>query len=106
MTSGTYRNFFESGGKSYSHIINPKTGMPVNHKTLSTTVLHEDPTLADAWSTALLCLGEDEGIKIADQEQLKALFILPEGDQLKELITPGLANYGKSVSAKETPAKQ
>jgi thiamine biosynthesis lipoprotein len=104
MTSGTYRNFFESGGKSYSHIINPKTGMPVSHKTLSTTVLHQDPTLADAWSTALICLGEEEGIKIANQEQLKALFIYHEGDQLKELMSSELANQPKAIPAKETPA--
>ena len=64
MTSGTYRNYFEADGKTYSHIIDPRTGMPVNHQLLSTTVLHEDPTLADAWSTALLCVGETEGLRI------------------------------------------
>jgi thiamine biosynthesis lipoprotein len=104
MTSGTYRNFFESGGKSYSHIINPKTGMPVSHKTLSTTVLHEDPTLADAWSTALLCLGEDQGIKLADEQRLKALFIYREGDQLKEQMSAELTNQFKATPAPEMPA--
>jgi thiamine biosynthesis lipoprotein len=84
MTSGTYRNFFESGGKSYSHILDPRTGQPVTHNLLSTTVLHEDPTLADAWSTALLCVGEVEGARLAEEESLKALFIYREGDQLKE----------------------
>ncbi len=104
MTSGTYRNFFESGGISYSHIINPKTGMPVNHNTLSTTVLHEDPTLADAWSTALLCLGEAEGAKIADDEQLKALFIYRDGDQLKELMSREFANLPQQSAVTEAPA--
>ena len=88
MTSGTYRNFFESGGKSYSHILDPRTGQPVTHNLLSTTVLHEDPTLADAWSTALLCVGEVEGARIAEQESLKALFIYREGNELKERMSP------------------
>lgn len=87
MTSGTYRNFFESGGKSYSHILNPKTGRPVTHRLLSTTVLHPDPTWADAWSTALLCVGEEESARIAEAEHLKALFIYGDGDQLKERMS-------------------
>jgi thiamine biosynthesis lipoprotein len=87
MTSGTYRNFFESGGKTYSHILNPKTGRPVTHNLLSATVLHPDPTWADAWSTALLCVGEVEGARIAEAEPLKALFIYRDGDQLKEQMS-------------------
>lgn len=87
MTSGTYRNFFESGGKTYSHILDPKTGKPVTHNLLSVTVLHEDPTLADAWSTALLCVGEVEGARIAEENHLKALFIYRDGQELKEWMS-------------------
>ncbi|MGI9212441.1 MAG: FAD:protein FMN transferase [Methylococcaceae bacterium] len=91
MTSGTYRNFFESGGKVYSHIINPKTGHPVTHNLLSVTVLHENPTVADAWSTALLCLGEVDGKTVAEQENLKALFIYHEGSELREMTSTALS---------------
>jgi thiamine biosynthesis lipoprotein len=91
MTSGTYRNFFESGGKSYSHIIDPRTGMPVTHNLLSTTVLDENPTLADAWSTALLCVGETEGARLAEAEGLKALFIYRDGEELKEHMSSAFA---------------
>jgi len=91
MTSGTYRNYFEEGGKIYSHIIDPRTGMPVSHRTLSVTILHEDPTLADAWSTALLCLGEAQGMDLAEAEGLRVLFIQAEGDQLKETSSRAFA---------------
>lgn len=91
MTSGSYRNYFESGGKVYSHIINPSTGHSVDHRLLSVSVLHDDPTWADAWSTALLCLGDIEGPKIAAAEGLEALFIYGENGQLKEISSPALA---------------
>lgn len=91
MTAGTYRNFFEDRGQTYSHILDPKTGRPVTHGLLSVTILHEDPTLADAWDTALLCVGEAEGVKIAEAERLKALFIYRDGDQLKEHLSPAFA---------------
>ncbi|MGZ8244282.1 FAD:protein FMN transferase [Methylomagnum sp.] len=90
MTAGTYRNFFEAQGKTYSHILDPKTGRPVTHGLLSVTVLHPDPTLADAWDTALLCVGEVEGMKIVEAEHLKALFIYRDGDQLKEWMSGAL----------------
>lgn len=90
MTSGTYRNFFEQQGKVYSHILNPKTGRPVSHTLLSDTVLHEDPTWADAWSTALLCLGEEQGLKLAEAEKLRVLFISGENGALRERLSSEL----------------
>jgi thiamine biosynthesis lipoprotein len=87
MTAGTYRNFFEAQGKAYSHILDPRTGRPVTHHLLSVTVLHPDPTIADGWDTALLCVGEAEGEKIAEAQHLKALFIYRDGDQLKEWMS-------------------
>lgn len=84
MTAGTYRNFFEEKGQSYSHILNPKTGRPVTHRLFSVTVMHEDPAWADAWDTALLCVGEQEAARIADAENLKVLLISKGGDQFEE----------------------
>lgn len=88
MTSGTYRNFFESNGETYSHILDPRTGYPVSHHVLSTTVLHNDPTWADAWSTGLLCVGENEAIKLAVAEGLKTLIIYHEEKHLREWASP------------------
>lgn len=84
MTAGTYRHFFEQEGQVYSHILDPRVGRPVTHSLLSVTVLNEDPTLADLWDTALLCVGEDEALKLADAEGLKVLLISDHGHQLVE----------------------
>jgi FAD:protein FMN transferase len=94
MTSGTYRNFFEDGGQVFSHIIDPRTGKPVNHRLLSVTVLHDDPTWADAWSTALMCLGEQQGPAVAAAQGLKVLFIHHQADRLEESFSPAFGAAG------------
>ena len=90
MTSGTYRHYFEFNGQRYSHIIDARNGKPVTHDLVSVTVLHEDPTLADAWSTALLCLGPNEGMKLANTEKLNAIFIRLHGSELLETRSENL----------------
>jgi FAD:protein FMN transferase len=90
MASGTYRHYFDNKGKRYSHIIDARTGRPIEHKTVSVAVLNPDPTVADAWSTALLCLGSKEGLKVADQNQIAALFIDDNNGQLVEINSQGL----------------
>ncbi len=84
MTAGTYRNFFDENGQSYSHILNPKTGWPVTHHLRSVTVVHNDPSWADAWDTALLCMGEGAAIKTAEQEKLNVFFVYEVNSNLKE----------------------
>lgn len=84
MTSGTYRHYFDHEGKRYSHILDARTGRPVTHNLVSITIIHEDPTIADAWDTALLCLGQKEGMKVANAEKIPALFIQQQGNELIE----------------------
>lgn len=90
MASGTYRHFFDSNGKRYSHIIDARSGKPVEHNTVSAIILMEDATLADAWSTAFSCLGSKEGVKVANENQLAVLFIDQEGDELIETQSDAL----------------
>ena len=52
-TSGDYRNFRVQSGKRYSHIIDPRSGVPVSHHLASVTVIHNNAMLADGWSTAV-----------------------------------------------------
>lgn len=92
MTAGTYRNYFEDKGQTYSHILNPKTGRPVNHHLLSVTVMHDDPTWADAWDTALLCVGEEEAMRIAEAENLKVLLIYEQDKKLVEYPSKAFAS--------------
>ncbi|MBV1788434.1 FAD:protein FMN transferase [Marinobacterium sp. D7] len=94
MTSGTYRHYFDADGKRYSHILDARTGRPVEHATVSVTVLYPEPAAADAWSTALLCLGREQGLKVANEQGIPALFIDQNGDRLTEAYSRALQSLG------------
>ena len=90
MTSGTYRHYFDSQGQRYSHILDARTGRPVAHDLVSVTVIYQDPVIADAWSTALLCLGQKDGMKAANAEKIPALFIQQLDNELVETRSDAL----------------
>ncbi|EKF17847.1 ApbE-like lipoprotein [Nitratireductor pacificus pht-3B] len=81
-TSGDYRNYFEKDGARYSHIIDPGTGRPITHNTASATVLTGNAMLADAWATAMLIMGREKGMQVAEAQNLAVLFVeRAEGSQ-------------------------
>lgn len=75
-TSGNYRIYFEENGKRFSHEIDPKTGLPIQHHLASITVLHPSSMTADGLSTGLFVLGEDKALEVAEKEQLPVYLII------------------------------
>ena len=73
ITSGSYRHYLEADGRRFGHIIDPRSGWPVEHSLVSVTVVGADPATAAAWGTALLCLGPRAAAVTADREGLAAL---------------------------------
>ena len=64
-TSGNYRNYFKKGTNTYSHIINPKSGVPVKSAVLSVTVTAPTCAEADAWATAFFTMPPVEAAQLA-----------------------------------------
>ena len=74
-TSGTYRQFYETNGHRYAHVLDGRTGRPVAHRAVSVSVLADTCAKADAWSTALLALGPEEGRPLAKKLGLHAFYV-------------------------------
>ena len=74
-TSGDYRNFRDVDGHRISHTLDPRTGRPVDHDLASVSVLAGSCIEADAWATALNVLGPEEGVAVAEEQGIDALFI-------------------------------
>jgi len=88
-TSGDYRRYVMEEGRRLSHVVDPRTGRPVRHQLASATVIASNAMRADAWATALMVLGPDEGLAVAQREQLDVLLLSWDGDALVETSTPG-----------------
>lgn len=79
-TSGDYRNYFIYENVRYSHIIDASTGFPVPQQLASVTVLHDSAAWADGWATAMLVVGAERGLALAEQQNLAAYFVLRAED--------------------------
>ncbi len=75
-TSGDYRNYFEQGGRRYSHTFDARTGTPVLHTLASVTVIHPSALMADGLSTLLLILGPERGWDYAQMHDIAAFFVI------------------------------
>ena len=83
-TSGIAETIGKESGKRLSHLIDPKTGRPITHKLASVSVIADSSTKSDAWATALMVLGETEGMKIAKKHDLKVYMIVRSANDFKE----------------------
>ncbi len=95
-TSGDFRGADEGdalAGKLHAHLVDPRTGRPLDHGLLSVTVLGNTCMTADALSKGLLVLGPEKGFRLAADEDLAALFLVrSESGALEERVTPAFAD--------------
>lgn len=90
-TSGDYRRCLTVGDAQLAHTMDPRRRAPVHNGVASVTVLARSCMQADAWATALLVAGPDEGLVMAQRMGLDVLFLLRRGAGLTEL---GLGRFG------------
>ena len=84
VTSGTYERFVTVGDIKYHHILNPATGFPFETDIMSATVICKSSEQADMLSTACICLGSSEAIKLIDStEGVEAVLIDNHGKLIK-----------------------
>lgn len=74
-TSGDYRHYREIDGRRVSHTMDPRRGEPLAGDLAQVTVIAPDCTSADAWATALMVAGLDEGYAMAKRLGLSAILV-------------------------------
>lgn len=87
-TSGNYERFTEIGGKRYSHILDPRTGRPVDFAP-SVTVVARDCMTADAWATTLSVLGPSAMQAAEQAEGVEVMMVIGTPEQHTIQYTQG-----------------
>lgn len=87
-TAGSYRNYFEQNGQRYSHVIDPTTGRPINHRLVSATVIAPTALEADGWDTGLMVLGPEKALQLAEEKGLAVYLISKTDDGFSAVMTP------------------
>ena len=91
VTSGGYQRFFtDDDGNTWTHLIDPKDGYPAESGLLSATVVCDDGIYADALSTALCVMGEDDAVDLYEESSdFEMLLVTNDG---RILVSEGLNN--------------
>ncbi|MCU7907177.1 MAG: FAD:protein FMN transferase [Candidatus Thiodiazotropha sp. (ex Epidulcina cf. delphinae)] len=77
LTSGNYERYREYDGIRYAHILDPRSGYPVEHVASATAISHEG-ALADAAATALSVAGPGAWEKTAARMGLTQVMLVDE----------------------------
>lgn len=94
-TSGDYRRYLNVGDARFAHTMDARRCAPVNNAVASVTVLARTCMHADAWATALLVAGPDEGPAMAQRMGMDVMFLLRHAEGLMEV---GLGRFGISAA--------
>ena len=79
-TSGTYENYFEIDGISYSHILDPISGIPIKHDLVSATVIAPSALIADALATSFMVMGFDKALDWARSNEGIECYLIRKKD--------------------------
>ncbi len=76
VTSGIYERYFELDGRRYHHILDPKTGYPLDNELQSVTVISEDSIDGDIYTTLLYGMGVEKSLEyLQDLAHIEAIFV-------------------------------
>lgn len=91
ITSGGYERFFtdKKSGRTFHHIMDPKTGFSADSGLISVTIVSSDGTLADGLSTACFVMGQQDSVSYwrSHRDEFDMILIT---DSRKILVTKGL----------------
>ncbi len=95
VTSGPYERFLKLDGETYHHILDTKTGFPVESDFTSVSIITQSSFLADALSTSVYALGYEKGMDLINSlDGVQAVFFTDDKEVvLSEKATDGELGY-------------
>ena len=97
VTSGIYERCFEKDGKFYHHILDPKSGYPVENNLAGVTIISDQSVLGDVLSTTCFVLGEEKGMELIESmDNTEAIFVFKDGEMYFS------SGFGKDINFEES----
>ncbi|MET4137806.1 FAD:protein FMN transferase [Pedobacter sp. UYP1] len=90
-TSGNYRKYLQAGGKKISHLINPKTGYPLDNQLISVTIFAKDALTADGYDNAVMAMSVEQALAfVSSKKNMEAYLIYHRKDgTVTDTLTAG-----------------
>jgi len=99
-TSGDTAQFVEIGGKRYSHIVDPRTGIGLTER-LQVSVVARHATDTDSLATAVSILGVERGLALVESQRgAEALIVCKHGERTETFESPGFGKLARSPAEK------
>ena len=92
-TSGNYRQSYELDGKTISHILDPRTGSPVENPVASITVIHPSCMTADGLATAFMVMGAEKTLEYAAKHDIAVFLVSHSEDGFIEQSSSAFQKY-------------
>ncbi|MDP3177529.1 MAG: FAD:protein FMN transferase [Spirochaetaceae bacterium] len=90
VTSGIYERFFEKDGKHYHHILDTRTGFPVDNGLVSVTVIAPKSFDADGFTTTLFAVGRQKALELGKATGVDVIIV---DAARKVYMSSGVSNY-------------
>ncbi|HHG8775267.1 TPA: FAD:protein FMN transferase [Raoultella planticola] len=76
VTSGIYERYFEQDGRRWHHILDPRSGYPLDNELESVTIIADDSLDGDIWTTLIYGLGVEKGCAaLHRRDDIEAIFV-------------------------------
>ncbi|MEL4106610.1 FAD:protein FMN transferase [Oscillospiraceae bacterium WX1] len=93
VTSGIYERYFIENGKVYAHILDPRSGYPVENNLASVTIISNASKQGDGLAATCFLLGIDKATALVESmDEVEAIFITKDG---KVVTTQGIGDTVK-----------
>lgn len=90
-TAGNYRKYLQKGAKKIAHLIDPKTGYPLDNALISVTIYAKDAITADGYDSPIMAMDVQEALDfVASKKGMEAYIIYHRKDgSVADTLTKG-----------------